>query len=190
MSGFRRIVLRVMSVEEAKSLAGRLLEGELPRRWAHTQGVAERARTLSTMLGERATVVEAAAWLHDIGYSPAIAATGFHPLDGARYLRDVVKADESICQLVAHHSGALVEAEERGITELAAEFPPPDKRLLEALTYCDLTASPDGVQVPVDARLSEILTRYPGEHVVHRAVTRSQPALRRAAKNVERRLAR
>jgi hypothetical protein len=36
----------------------------------------------------------AAAWLHDIGYAPAIAesGTGFHPLDGARYLRDKMRA--------------------------------------------------------------------------------------------------
>ena len=29
----------------------------------------------------------AAAWLHDIGYAPELVETGFHPLDGARYLR-------------------------------------------------------------------------------------------------------
>ena len=34
----------------------------------------------------------AAAWLHDIGYAPAVDDTGFHPLDGARYLRDVEQA--------------------------------------------------------------------------------------------------
>ncbi len=28
----------------------------------------------------------AAAWLHDIGYAPEVTDTGFHPLDGARYL--------------------------------------------------------------------------------------------------------
>ncbi len=29
----------------------------------------------------------AAAYLHDIGYAPELAITGFHPLDGARHLR-------------------------------------------------------------------------------------------------------
>jgi len=28
-------------------------------------------------------------WLHDIGYAPALVATGFHPLDGARFLESV-----------------------------------------------------------------------------------------------------
>jgi hypothetical protein len=29
-----------------------------------------------------------------------LAVTGFHPLDGARYLRDVAKADALLCRLV------------------------------------------------------------------------------------------
>ena len=73
--------------ERAEEIARTLLEKPLPRRWAHTQGVAARARTLAPILGDDADLLEAAAWLHDIGYSPALAATGFHPLDGARYLR-------------------------------------------------------------------------------------------------------
>lgn len=177
-----------MVVEEAKSVAGQLLEHELPRRWAHTQGVAARARDLAGMLGERAELVETAAWLHDIGYSSVVRSTGFHPLDGARYLRDVVVADDVVCRLVAHHTGALVEADERGVVELADEFALPEQELLEALTYCDMTAGVDGCQVTVEERLSEILMHYPSEHVVHRSIVRSGPSLRRAAFNVQRRL--
>ena len=126
--------------------------------------------------------------MHDLGYSPAIRSTGFHPLDGARYLRDVLAVDEVVCRLVAHHTGALVEADERGIAALAEEFAVPDHQLLEALTYCDLTADVDGCRVGVEERLSEILMRYPAEHVVHRSIVRSEPALRRATFNVQRRL--
>jgi putative nucleotidyltransferase with HDIG domain len=178
----------VVGAEEARLIAGRLLGKELPRRWAHTQGVAARARDLAALLGEQAGLVEAAAWLHDVGYSSTVRSTGFHPLDGARYLRDVVIADDVVCQLVAHHTGALIEAEERGIPELADEFAMPDLQLLEALTYCDMTAGVDGYQVDVEERLSEILMRYPSEHVVHRSIVRSGPALRRAAFNVQQRL--
>lgn len=169
-------------------MARRLLADELPRRWAHTQGVAARARTLAPILGEQAELIEAAAFLHDIGYSSAISSTGFHPLDGARYLRDVLGAEVALCQLVAHHSGAVVEAEERGIDALSNEFDLPDNELLQALTYCDLTAAVDGCPVSVDERLEEILSRYPREHVVHRSIQRSGPALRTAVANVERRL--
>jgi hypothetical protein len=169
-------------------LASQLLGSELPRRWAHTQGVAARAQDLAGMLGEQAELVQMAAWSHDIGYAPAVCSTGFHPLDGARYLRDIAMADEAVCQLVAHHTGALVEADERGIPALADEFGLPDPWLLDALTYCDLTSGPDGCQIGVEERLSEILMRYPAEHVVHRSILRSAPVLRRAALNVQRRL--
>lgn len=178
----------MMTAEEAQSVARRLLADELPRRWAHTQGVAARARELASILGDRAELVEAAAFLHDIGYSSAVRSTGFHPLDGARYLRDVLGAGGVLCQLVAHHTGALVEADERGIDQLAVEFPLPDGFLLDALTYCDLTAAVDGCQVGVEERLSEILSRYPRDHVVHRSIVRSGPALRSAVQNVRRRL--
>jgi HD superfamily phosphodiesterase len=73
----------------AEQLARKLLENPLPRRWSHVQGVAARARGLAPVVGGDAGLLEAAAWLHDIGYSPELAGTGFHPLDGARYLGDV-----------------------------------------------------------------------------------------------------
>ena len=81
----------------AAELARKLLEVPLPRRWAHVQGVAAQARSLAPILGDDADLLEAAAWLHDIGYSPELADTGFHPLDGARYLRDVEHADPALC---------------------------------------------------------------------------------------------
>jgi HD superfamily phosphodiesterase len=54
-----------------------------------------------------------AAWLHDIGYSPTAVDTGFHPLDGARYL-SAHGWPARICSLVAHHSAAVLMASERG----------------------------------------------------------------------------
>ena len=120
----------------------------LPRRWAHVQGVAARARSLAPTLGADAGLLEAAAWLHDIGYLPELAATGLHGLDGARYLRDVQHADPMLCRLVAHHSCAVIEAEERGLADvLRREFDPPPQPLADALTFCDMTTSPDGEQV-------------------------------------------
>ncbi|WP_432877163.1 HD domain-containing protein [Kribbella sp. CA-245084] len=178
----------MITAAEARGLACRLLADELPRRWAHTQGVAAQARSLASILGDQAERVEVAALLHDIGYSSAVRSTGFHPLDGARYLRDVLDADSTLCRLVAHHTGALVEAEERGIVELAREFALPDRDLLDAVTYCDLTADVDGCQVNVEERLSEILGRYPVGHVVHSSIVKSSPFLRTAAGNIQRRL--
>ncbi|MGH3588381.1 MAG: HD domain-containing protein, partial [Pseudonocardia sp.] len=69
----------------ARDLARSLLERELPVRWAHSRGVAGQAVALGRLVPAHADVLEAAAWLHDIGYASPLAVTGFHPLDGARY---------------------------------------------------------------------------------------------------------
>ena len=45
----------------AEHLAQALLQEPLPRRWAHVQGVAARARSLAPVLGPDADLLEAAA---------------------------------------------------------------------------------------------------------------------------------
>jgi hypothetical protein len=162
----------------AAELARTLLEVPLPRRWAHVQGVAAQARSLASILGDDADLLEAAAWLHDIGYTPELADTGFHPLDGARYLRDVQLADPMLCRLVANHSCAILEAEERGLADvLSSEFPSPDPKLNDALAYCDMTTTPTGDVVSVHDRLSEIVERYGPQDVVTRFIHKAEPQL-------------
>src|SRR5215472_4244231 len=141
----------------AEEIARKLLEVPLPRRWAHSQAVARQARALGSILGKDADLLEAAAWLHDVGYSPELVDTGFHPLDGARYLRDVQDADHMLCRLVAHHSFAVIEAEERDLSSiLLREFDLPPCDLADALTYSDITTSPGGHPLNVHDRLTEI----------------------------------
>jgi predicted hydrolase (HD superfamily) len=176
--------------DRARDLARALLEMPLPRRWAHSQGVAGRADTLAALVGADADLLRAAAWLHDVGYSPALVTTGFHPLDGARYLRDVEHVEPRICALVANHSCALVEAQERGLADaLAAEFPVGGEDLTDPLIYCDMTTSPDGEPVDFDRRLAEILSRYGDDDLVSRSMQRAAPQIREAIADVERRLA-
>lgn len=162
----------------AAELARTLLEVPLPRRWAHVQGVAAQARSLAPILGDDADLLEAAAWLHDIGYSPELVDTGFHPLDGARYLRDVHRADSPLCSLVAHHSCAIIEAEERGLADkLSREFPVPDPKLNDALAYCDMTTTPTGNVVTVQDRISEVVERYGSHNLVTRFIRKAEPDL-------------
>ena len=169
----------------AHDIARSLLEEPLPRRWAHVQGVAGTARTLGPVLGRNADLLVAAAILHDIGYAPSLAATGFHPLDGARYLRDAEHADAMLCRLVAHHSCAIIEAEERGLaSELAREFKPAPRDLADALIYCDMTTGPGGQRMPIGQRLAEIRARYGPGDVVTRALARSAPQLEAATSRV------
>jgi hypothetical protein len=178
----------MVSAEWAQSVARELLETALPKRWAHTQGVARRAREAAPTAPDYAELIEAAAWLHDVGYSPTIATTGFHPLDGARHLRDATGAAPLLISLVAHHSGALVEGRHRHLDAvLEDEFPvatiaPP--ALLDVLTYCDMTTGPTGDPVNVDERLAEIAERYPTDSVVHQAIAELTPAIRRQCADV------
>jgi hypothetical protein len=170
-----------MYAQWAESLAESLLAEALPDRWAHSRGVGMKARELRELAGAHADVLEAAAFVHDIGYAPTVRVTGLHPLDGARYLRDQTEAPALLCTLVANHTGATFEAEERGHGEaLAAEFPvgeEPEPLLVAAITHCDLMVGPTGVETDAEARIAEILARYPGDDAVHRAVTRARPTL-------------
>jgi putative nucleotidyltransferase with HDIG domain len=116
----------VIDVDEAARLAETKLAEPLPRRWRHVRSVARRARWLAKQLA-LAEELEVAAWLHDIGYAPDLVVSGFHPLDGARFLRRT-GLDERVVSLVAHHSYARIEAEVRGLgAELALEFDPADQ---------------------------------------------------------------
>ena len=177
-------------VSWAEHLAQALLQESLPRRWAHVQGVAARARSLAPVLGADADLLEAAAWLHDIGYAPGLAVTGLHALDGGRYLRDAQHADAMLCRLVAHHSYAIVEAGERGLADvLGLEFEPAPYVLSSVLTYCDMTTSPDGELVTAEWRLAEIHHRYGPGHLVSRSIQRATPMILRAVGQVHDRAA-
>ncbi len=175
----------------AYPLSESMLAEPLPRRWTHSLGVAERARTLSPLFSEHdADLLEAAAVLHDIGYSPSIAVTGFHPLDGARFLRNQEGADERVVRLVAHHTCALLEAEERGLREeLAAEFELERHDLVDALLYCDMSTTPDGTPTTTTARIAEITDRYGRGTIVARFIERAAPEIHAASQRIADRLA-
>ncbi|CAM06168.1 metal dependent phosphohydrolase [Saccharopolyspora erythraea NRRL 2338] len=161
----------------------------LGRRWLHVQAVAERAHELSHAVpaADRDMLV-AAAWLHDIGYSPEIGHTGFHPLDGARYLQ-AEDWPEVLVNLVAHHSGARFEAAERGMAGELAEFPFDDSPLLDTLATADLTTGPSGERLTYDERMDEILSRYSPDDPVYRTWTKARPIIAEAIARTDRRLA-
>lgn len=175
------------AVGDAKALAEHFV-APLGRRWAHVQAVAAAAdRVASAVPAESRTALLCAAWLHDIGYSPEIGHTRFHPLDGARYLRDEGWPEAIVC-LVAHHSGARFEAAERRLSVELDEFPLPDGAVLDALVAADLTTGPSGESLSYDDRISEILSRYQPEDPVHRTWVKAAPIMREALKRTEARL--
>ncbi|WP_246012281.1 HD domain-containing protein [Myceligenerans xiligouense] len=139
------------------------------------QGVGRRADELAADIG-LPDEVRAAAWLHDVGYAPEVARTGFHPLDGAVYLSELGAPDE-VVGLVAWHTGAVWEAAERGLSDRLAQMPEPSASWLDVVTLIDLVTGPDGVATTPERRVAEILGRYDASHPVHRAVKFSGPEL-------------
>lgn len=149
------------------------------------QGVGLKAEAVGSCLGEDGAILVAAAWLHDIGYAPQLVDTGFHPLDGARYLRSAGVDDRVVC-LVAHHTCAVVEADERGLSQiLTDEFEREISSTADLLWFCDLTTGPEGQQLSVEARIAEIFSRYGPDHLVTRSIARAQPELLAAADRAE-----
>lgn len=128
-----------------------------------------------------------AAWLHDVGYAPALAVTGFHPLDGATFLEGAGASDR-VVSLVAYHSGALNEATERGLNNALSRFPCPERSDLDVLTLLDMSTGPDGSRVDPADRIGEILQRYEPDSPVHRGVTRSRDDLLAACLRAQERL--
>jgi hypothetical protein len=178
----------VLDSDDAAELAGKMLAVELPLRWRHVRSVARRARWAAGKLALSDDLV-AAAWLHDIGYAPELVETGFHPLDGARYLRRA-GVDGQVVSLVAYHSCAQIEAEVRGLGHvLAAEFPPGDPLMTDVLLYCDMTTGPDGAKVRPAERLVEIRGRYGPDHDVTRFAELAAPEILATAGRVEELLA-
>ncbi|CAN5401171.1 HDIG domain-containing protein [soil metagenome] len=161
--------------EWAEGHARNLLE-PLHTRWHHAEAVAAVARTFAFgLLTEDEDVLVAAAYLHDVGYAPELAATGFHPLDSARYLRSL--GHDRLAGLVAHHTGSAYEAKLRGHEEALAAFGNERSLVTAALAYSDLTTGPDGQRMTPGERLLDVERRYGADSVVAKGLRAAWPGL-------------
>lgn len=145
-------------------------------RWRHLSRVGHTAELLAGTSSLVSDAVVVAAWLHDVGYAPELAMTGFHALDGARALANRAAPPE-VVGLVGHHTGARFEAEERGLHDEWQRLPVPDSDSLDILTMIDLAVGPSGHSVLESDRVAEILGRYGEADPVFRAVSRSRAQL-------------
>ncbi|MGN2640615.1 HD domain-containing protein [Nocardia takedensis] len=162
----------------AERIARDLLE-ELPRRLSHVEGVVRQSELAADVVDDP-EILLAAAWLHDIGYSEEIVQTGFHPVDGAEYLR-AQQTLPRLCALVAHHSCARVEARRRRI-----DIPWPDECTLlrDALWWADMTTTPTGDTTDIRSRICEVRQRYGADHIVSASVTEAEPDLLAAGERI------
>ncbi|NNN09325.1 MAG: HD domain-containing protein [Acidimicrobiaceae bacterium] len=161
-----------------------------PRRLAHSRAVATIASELADVLlddPDDRSVLVTAAWLHDIGYAPALATTGAHHLDGALHLEEL--GEHRLACLVAHHGSGAAETALRGFSDEFAQFPRELSLVADILTFCDLSCGPDGTRLSLDERLREIRARYGDDHVVVRGLEADDDVIRGAFRRVELRLA-
>jgi putative nucleotidyltransferase with HDIG domain len=176
-----------MTLEPWATAQAERLIAPLGDRWTHVQAVADKARGVAAVLSaEDADLLVAAALLHDVGYAPSLNRLGFHAIDGARFLR--AHGQERLARLVAHHSGARFEAEERDLVEELAAFPVEDGPVMAALTFADMTTGPTGQPMTLDQRIREVQHRYPPNDPVHRAIVRARPELQAAIDRTRQRL--
>lgn len=158
---------------------GDLLCSLEPDRQSHSLSVGQKALDAASHIEAalRSDLVVAAV-LHDVGY--AHPDTGFHPLDGARFLARVGFSPR-VCHLVVHHSASTREAQERGLNlAVYADFAVDGVDLGPAhavLWWADMTTGPQGEDVTVEDRLEEICARYGPDDVVTRFIRRSRPVL-------------
>jgi hypothetical protein len=127
-------------------------------------------------VGDDAALLEAAAILHDIGYAPDLAKTGFHPLDGAYFLQSV-DAPARVVHLVAHHSCAVREARLRGLDREISVFADEGGAVRDSLWTCDLTTTPDGEPTDFQSRVAEIKHRYGPDDLVTQFITEAEQDL-------------
>lgn len=167
-----------MSLSSWAAVNAERLLSPLGNRWHHVRQVSEQARNVARVIPpDDRDLLVAAAYLHDVGYASDLATIGFHPLDGARWLRENGASNRLAC-LVAHHSCAIFEARVRGLLdELLGEFEPEESATYDALVFCDMTTGPTGSPVSFDERLKEIFQRYGKDHEVSRALQSSRDCL-------------
>jgi hypothetical protein len=180
--------MREATVLAAQDLVHRVL-ADRPERIRHSAAVAARATSMTDAVAddEKALLV-AAAWVHDIGYAPALKDTGFHPLDGARFLR-LNGWEPALCDLVAHHSGSRFVASVTGMDEELSEFTFVENPLSDALTIADQTIGPEGPPLSLDERMHDMLERHGPDSPNSRAHPERESYFRAALQRVTQRLA-
>lgn len=173
--------------EWAEHLAKSYLAVALPQRWSHVRAVAAAAERLRPIMATRADadVLVTAAWLHDLGYAAPLRDSGWHPLDGARFLARVGTGPR-LCGLVANHSGARYEAAVRGLATALAEFPDEHSPVRDGLWFCDMTTGPTGGPVSFPLRLREVVRRYGRQHPTARGLHAAAEEIRSVIDAVER----
>lgn len=173
-------------ITAARSLAASFLRDQ-PGRYRHVEGAARAAAQVVTHLSNlevsRGRLI-AAAWLHDIGYASEVRASGFHPLDGAEFLREG-GWDGEVTRLVAHHSHARLLAPYYGVEAHLSRFAPIHGLAADVVTFADVVSGVSGTGVTVADRIAELRARTSADASIPEEVREARyRLLRQSADNV------
>ncbi len=86
---------------------------------------------------------------------------------------------------MAHHSASRFEADLRGLADDLRQFPAEHSAVPDALTYCDVTTSPDGADMTLSERAAEVIERYGQSHGVSKSIRAALPSLLAAVRRTE-----
>lgn len=158
----------------------------MPERLRHVLTIAKRVRSSVHEIAKRHPEIhideaeaESAALLHDIGYAPDLVDTGFHPLDGARFLK--ASGFPRLAELIEGHSCSPEEAEIQGFSKIV----PSQDLVAKLITYWDMRTQQGGTHVSYEERLRDILQLYGETSTVGRANILAKPRLERLFEEVE-----
>ncbi|MCI5064646.1 HD domain-containing protein [bacterium] len=152
---------------------------ESPERLAHILRVARfteevlKSLPASVLAPSAHDQILRASLLHDIGYLPELKhylsehtpyeVTGWHPIDGANYLRH--RKEPLLAELIEGHSNSLEVTELRGFPP----FTPSEQLGAKIITYCDVQTGPTGEPIDYHQRLEEIRNRKGEDSISYRA---------------------
>ena len=120
-----------------------------------------------------------AALLHDIGYVKELQKIGFHPSDGAQFLRE--HKHPELADLIEGHSCSPEEAILLGHRAIS----PSENIIAKLITYWDMRVKQGGQIVSYKERLDDILSRYGETSLVARANLQAKPRLEKLFKEIE-----
>lgn len=155
---------------------------EMPALLPHSAVAALRARTYATGLGlsvDDQDLCEVAALAHDIGKTPTLNQSGFHPIDGATYA--AAQGEPRLAALIAHHSGARYEAELLGLT---IPYTHEASMVQRIITVVDGTTTPQGIVVTIRERQRDVIERHGATSVAAKAMEQFQSELEDAVRHI------
>ena len=157
-----------------------------PNRRDHILAVSDYCREVGDLVSENhpelgcdSDLTERAGLVHDIGYLPEVQSfvrsskvykdTGWHPIDGANFLR--LRGEQELAQYIEGHGNSL----EVAVAEHLPLFEPSGHIIAKIVTFCDSQTGPTGERISYSERLKDIAARHGAQSVAVKAHFAAQP---------------